>query len=359
MAIGRISGPLLKSNLLRSTLPESERNLAFETDLLYLDIINSKIGINSDAPEYDLDVVGTTNTTDLIVTNNLTVGNFNVTANTISSNLSTINFVAASGEATAYHSRLIVNDIELNGNAIYTTVSNANLELRPHGTGIVDIQSNARVTGDLTVQGNINATGNITIGGNIIIGDSLTDTITVNASIKSDLIPESNNTYDLGSSSFKWNTLYANNVNSTTLSLTSLEIGYLNFTDNIISTDSGHNLVLDPNGTGSVRIGNFAIKDNTITNVVSGAITEIAQTGAGYLKISGTNGFVPPIGDTSQRPWFSAVPTAVVGMTRYNTDSNALEVWDGVTWASPAGTIGAVSESGAIEIAIQYALTIG
>ncbi len=32
MAIGRISGPLLKSNLIRDGV-----NLAFETDLLYLD----------------------------------------------------------------------------------------------------------------------------------------------------------------------------------------------------------------------------------------------------------------------------------------------------------------------------------
>ena len=60
MAIGRISGPLLKANLIRDGV-----NLAFETDLLYLDVVNSKIGINSADPQFALDIVGTTRTTDL------------------------------------------------------------------------------------------------------------------------------------------------------------------------------------------------------------------------------------------------------------------------------------------------------
>lgn len=42
MAVGRISGPLLAKNLLRDGV-----NLAFETDLLYLDVTNGRIGINT------------------------------------------------------------------------------------------------------------------------------------------------------------------------------------------------------------------------------------------------------------------------------------------------------------------------
>jgi len=48
MAVGRISGPLLKANLLRNGV-----DLAFETDLLYLDVNNSRIGVNTAAPAYD------------------------------------------------------------------------------------------------------------------------------------------------------------------------------------------------------------------------------------------------------------------------------------------------------------------
>ncbi len=350
MAIGRISGPLLKANLIRDGV-----DLAFETDLLYLDVNNSRIGINTGTPQYELDVAGTTKTTNLEVTNQLEVGTFTITGNTITNTQQTINFVAAAGEATAYHSRLIVNDIELDGNSISTISSNANLELRTNGTGIVDIQSPTDITGNLSVTGNITATGNISIGGNLIIGDSITDSVTINASIRSSLIPETDNLYDLGSSFFKWNRVYATNIVATTLNLTSFDVGSLILSNNTISTTSSQDLVLDPNGSGRVVIGNFAIKDNTITNIISGSVTEFSQSGTGYLKINGTNAFIPPVGDTSQRP----TAYAVEGMTRYNTDSKALEIWDGDQWASPAGTIGAVSESTANDIAIRFALTLG
>jgi len=349
MAIGRISGPLLKSNLIRDGV-----NLAFETDLLYLDVVNSRIGINTASPQYQLDVVGTARTTNLEVLNQLDIGNFTLTGNTISSNLPTISFIASGGEATAYHSRLTVNDIEIHGNKISTTVSNSNLELDPSGTGKVDIQSATDIAGNLAVTGNISATGNITIGGNLIIGDALSDTITINASIRSDLIPETDNSYDLGSSLYKWRAVYSQGIFANNLSLSTFDIGNIHLENNTISTTSG-DLVLDPNGSGAVVLGNFRIRDNTITNFVSDSITEITQTGTGYVKISGTNAFVVPRGTTGERP----TTYAVEGMTRYNTDSKALEIWDGLQWSSPAGTIGAVSESTANDIAIRFALTLG
>jgi len=350
MAIGRISGPLLKSNLLRDGV-----DLSFETDLLYLNVTDRRIGINTVSPQYSLDVGGTTRTTDLEVTNEFNVGNFTISNNTIRSTLPTISFIASGGEATAYHSRLLVNDIELNGNRIETVDTNTNLELRANGTGIVDIQNNARVNGDLEVIGNISATGNITINGNLIIGDAITDTITINASIASSLIPDTTDFRDLGSSTFRWRDLHARTITASFLNLSTFNIGNLVLTDNSITTTAGQNLILDANGSGSVRIGNFAISGNTIRNVSPDAITEIAQSGTGYFKIQGTNGFVPPSGNTSQRPTLYAVE----GMLRYNTDSKALELWDGNDWSSPSGASGALSETVANDIALKFALTLG
>ena len=97
MAIGRISGPLLKSNLERNGI-----DLAFETDLLYLDVNNNRIGVNTASPVYDLDVNGTTRTTDLLVDNQADIGDLSIYGNTIESNLPTINFTASPGEAVAY-----------------------------------------------------------------------------------------------------------------------------------------------------------------------------------------------------------------------------------------------------------------
>jgi hypothetical protein len=127
------------------------------------------------------------------------------------------------------------------------------------------------------------------------------------------------------------------------------------FRDNEITTTTGSDLYIDGNGAGGVRLGNFKIVDNVITNVLSNAITEIVQSGTGYFKIQGTNGFVPPSGNNAQRP----TGYAVLGMTRFNIISKALEIWDGATWASPAGTSGSVSAAQAEDIALTWALTLG
>ena len=62
MAIGRISGSVLKSNLTRNGT-----DLAFETNLLYLDVTNSRVGIGTSEPTATLHVNGNTN-----ITGNLT-----------------------------------------------------------------------------------------------------------------------------------------------------------------------------------------------------------------------------------------------------------------------------------------------
>ena len=60
MAIGRISGSVLKSNLTRNGV-----DLAFETNLLYLDVTNSRVGIGTSEPTTTLQVNGTTTTAGL------------------------------------------------------------------------------------------------------------------------------------------------------------------------------------------------------------------------------------------------------------------------------------------------------
>ena len=350
MAIGRISGPLLKANLIREGV-----NLAFETDLLYLDVNTSRIGVKTATPTHDLQVNGTTRTTNLIVDTQADIAQFTVSGNTISSSNNTINFIPSGGSATVYQARLQVNDFEIQGNTISTRFSNSNIELRPNGAGIVDIYANTTVNGNLTVTGNVGVTGNVQIGGNITIGDALTDNITINAAIKSSLIPDADNTYDLGSTSFYWRTVYAQTVTTDNLSLMTLDIGNLMFRDNEITTTTSTDLVLFGNGTGGVKLGNFRFRDNTITNVSSNAISQLISTGTGYFKIAGTNGVVLPRGTNAQRP----TAYAVLGMTRYNIDSKALEVWDGFSWASPAGSSGAVTLTQAEDAAAAFALTLG
>jgi len=199
MAVGRISGQLLKSNLLRNGA-----DLAFETNLLYIDVNNNRIGIKTATPQYPLDVNGTARTVNAEVTGQLDVGNVRVSGNTISTTAPQLNFSAADG--IIYNNRIFVNDLIIDGNSITATDSNQNFEIVTSGTGIVEVHGNTRVNG------NIHATGNIRADGNITIGDSDTDSITINADITSNLTPDQSDTYNLGTPTKRWNNAYANNL---------------------------------------------------------------------------------------------------------------------------------------------------
>jgi hypothetical protein len=186
--LGRISGPLLKANLLRQGV-----DLAFETDLLYLDVNNLRVGIKTTSPTHDLQVVGTTRTTDLEVTNQTIVGNnLTITNNTISTAAGDITINTPAG-STVYNSKIVVDDIDIEQNIISTNVTNQNLEIRTSGTGQVEIYANT------LVDGNLHVTGNITADGDIQIGDANTDSVTFNADVASNLIPNVNEFYTLGS----------------------------------------------------------------------------------------------------------------------------------------------------------------
>jgi len=234
MAVGRISGPLLKANLLRNGV-----DLAFETDLLYLDVNNNKIGVKTVTPAYDLDVNGTINATNLQATNQVNVGNLTLQNNTISSTLGTIELLPAGNDPVIYHSKIHVDSLEFNDNYITTLDSNAPIELRPNGTGTIELVGNTNVTG------NIYATGNITAGGNISLGDQNTDTVEFNADIISDFLPDESDKYVLGNPSKRWKTIDANQAN----------IGAVQITDNIIQPiNTNQDLIIRANGIGAVNI---------------------------------------------------------------------------------------------------------
>ena len=70
--------------------------------------------------------------------------------------------------------------------------------------------TNANLSGNITgsnllLSGNANIDGNIVLGGNITIGDANTDNISLGGEFTSDLIPDADDTYAVGSSSRRWN----------------------------------------------------------------------------------------------------------------------------------------------------------
>ena len=170
MAIGRISGPLLAKNLLRDGV-----DLAFETDLLYLDVTSGRIGIRKNNPAYELDVNGTINAKKLKVT------------------------YTGPGTGTAELGKLVISS-----GTISTSVGPVTIQ--PSGNDKINL------IGDTTVTGNFHATGNITADGNIVIGNSPDDNVIFDAEIASNLIPDADKAYSIGSTERNWLDAYVDNL---------------------------------------------------------------------------------------------------------------------------------------------------
>jgi hypothetical protein len=352
MAVGRISGPLLKDNLLRNGV-----NLAFETSLLYLDVNSRNVGVRTATPQYPLDVNGTTRTTNLEVQTQADIASFTINNNLISSSNSTIYIEPSGSNAVVYQAKMLVgSQLSISGNTVATIGTNTNLEISTSGTGQVNINSN------VNVYGNLHATGNITADGDIIIGDQPTDTITFTGEIASDIIPKQTNQYNIGSPSLKWATVYSNNatigtVNATDLTVTDFQTSELDVTTNSISTkSSGTNINLVTSGSGGVVIGNLKFANNSISNIAVGGVTEFVETGTGYVKFSGTNGIVIPVGSVAARPTSSFTEQ---GMIRYNNELNLVEMWTGTNWFSVAGSSAGVTADVAADIGIAQTIIFG
>jgi hypothetical protein len=193
--VGRISGPLLKSNLQRTD------DLAFETDLLYINHSGLKIGVRTDSPTRTLQVNGTINLpNNVISTNSATFGDMLFNSTGISSLIGPISITSA---GTIQTPQLRVGDTYFSNNVLGTYTTNTDLQLQANGTADVLFSKN------VFVNGNIHATGNIVADGNITIGDDSTDSLTIGADIDSDLIPDANMSYNIGLSNFKqWNDTY-------------------------------------------------------------------------------------------------------------------------------------------------------
>ena len=162
MAIGKISGQMLQSDLVRQGV-----DLAIDSTLVYFDVANRRVGVNTVNPnnavsvngnvnaEYYFGIIGTANQP--LITNLGTLGNL-----TISGNL-TVGNITISG--------ITGNTISLTGDFISTAGNiRANLGQLSGNT----IVGNIITTPTLLVTGNANL-GNLTFSNTLAFGRRLND----------------------------------------------------------------------------------------------------------------------------------------------------------------------------------------
>lgn len=164
MAIGQISGPLLQSNLLRNGV-----NLAFDSNLLYLDVVNKKIGINTSTPAHELTVIGTASFSS-VQSNQIYIGSLLITEDSITSTAPSLQLSTIDSNGTVFNSSIIVND--------NLTIDSNTLSLNQ---GTLAFTDPVVFNSDLTVNGTIIADGvsfdNFTIGDFNITTNSITNVL--------------------------------------------------------------------------------------------------------------------------------------------------------------------------------------
>jgi len=115
--------------------------------------------------------------------------------------------------------------------------------------GAADISGNLAVGGNLTVAGNATVTGTTTFnGGTLTLGDAASDNVVFGADVNSSIIPNTDNTFDLGSTGQEWRDLFVDgtayldaiNFNGTAISSTAAE---LNLLDGVTATTTELNLI--------------------------------------------------------------------------------------------------------------------
>ena len=206
--LGRIGGQVLTDNLLRAGV-----DLAFETDLLYLDVTNQQIGIKDSTPVYTLDVNNNIYTNDLTAVTQIAPGNLRINSlETITTSVGGID-VYINGGGNIFHDRLTTANLVLDGNLI-SSVSNSNIVLDPNGSGTVELMASTNITGNLQVTGNISMNGNLTGLGTLTFGDQTLDTVTINTDFTQSIIPGDDLTYAMGadagdSSQRRWAELHS------------------------------------------------------------------------------------------------------------------------------------------------------
>jgi cytoskeletal protein CcmA (bactofilin family) len=167
----------------------------------------------------------------------------------------------------------------------------------------VDINGNADISGNLGIGGNLTVTGTTTFnGGTLTLGDANTDNIVFGGEVDSDIIPDDDDTHDLGSSSKEWKDIYidgtayldAINFNGTAITSTAAELNIVDGGTSATSTTvaDADRVVLNDNGTMvQVAVTDLAAYfDDEITampNLITTAATTVGALNSGSI----TSGF--------------------------------------------------------------------
>jgi len=183
----------------------------------------------------------------------------------------------------------------------------------------ITVANNATITGNIAggnanVSGRINVTGNANVGNLFSTGLANVGNLRVSSRVQSNLVPSSDETFDLGSSSLKWRDLY--------LSGSTIKLGAQTISANANGVSITGNLYLPTNNINTASITANTVGGTLTTsaqpNITSiGNLSTLTVNGISYLgnaanvRISGgVNGYVLTTNGLGGLSWEPAIATS-------------------------------------------------
>jgi hypothetical protein len=300
MAVNYVKGQILSSTLERDGNNLSITDTSNSTPTLYIDVVNSRVGVNTAYPTVTLQVVGNTSVSGNIYGANAIVpgsvftpnvanltGAVDITANTKSWQFSDNGnvYTPESGQIRASSPLYGISMQDYSSNSyVYLDAVEALIQ----GNNFVRIQTNSGTQFNFS-NGLLNAgSANIT-GGNLIIGNKLIPT--------------------------------TGNINVANVNIN-------NVVNPVQSQDAATKYYVDYSVANVGNIGNLTFSNTTISTSLTNGNIILTPTGTGLAVINTTTGLVLPVGNTAQQP-----SPAATGTVRFNTTTSLPEVYNGNTWS--------------------------
>ena len=166
-------------------------------------------------------------------------------------------------------------------------------------------EGNLHVLGTTNIASTLNVDGNVTLNKNVDLGNGTGDNISIIGRVDTNIIPDANNTYDLGSGTLQWkHAFFDGTVTTDDLVADSADIGNFNIIADTISNSNAVSLttgaltatvtgdaLIDASGDITLDAGgdNITLKDagTTRQTYTLGATTTVATTGNRTETVSG------------------------------------------------------------------------
>ena len=372
--LGKVAGTMLKDNLVRNGV-----DLIVDGNLMYFDVSNRRVGIGTISPGNALTVNGSVTASNIYINDtNVTALNGNLilsslTGNINASTLRILNVVDPVDSQDVATKSYVDSAINSNINIENGLIANINANITAANSAISATNANVVAANSAISATNANVTAAnsaiSTVNANVTAANSAISATNANVTAANSAISATNanvtaansaiSNTDANVSTINSNVIAANSAISTinsnvlaansAISTVNANVAAANSAISTVNANvtAANSAILTLQGqvysnsnvaaylptysgkisAANANIGNFYINNNTVTVINADGNINLTPLGNGIVVINSTTALLLPVGNNLTRP---ASPST--GMTRFNTISQGLEVWDGNNW---------------------------